>query len=64
MSLLIDQSPRGRLPNQQLQKRRVNPEALAGFAQQCVRMADDMDAQTYLGDLRALRYARVSRIME
>jgi hypothetical protein len=29
LSLLIDKSPRGRLPNQRLQKSRVNPQALA-----------------------------------
>jgi hypothetical protein len=52
----------GLLPNQRLQKNRVNPEALAGLAQQCVRMVDDRAAQTHLGDRRALGYAGASRI--
>jgi hypothetical protein len=42
MSLLIDQSPGGFIQISDFKKGRVNPQALAGLAQQCVRMVYDM----------------------
>ena len=57
MSLLPSDHPGTLLSLQRLQNNRLKPLALAGLPQQCVRMVDDMAAQTRLGDPRAVGYA-------
>ena len=62
MSLLPSDHPGTLLSLQRLQQSRVNPQALAGLAQQCVCMVDNLAAQTRLGDPQALGYARTARL--